>query len=352
MALAKAAPDPSSDQRIRVLFCCNPEFYQHLAVALVSMLENNPHAQFDVHLMTSGRDEGLEQKLRRSIAAYCHVVLTVHHLSLDSYAHFFVSSHISLESYLRIFAADVLGKEIGKVLYLDCDLVVTGDLMELWNTDIDAYALAAAPDLYGGFRRAALGIPANRTYVNAGVLLLNLARWRRDQLSESLIRFIEARAGSLTFHDQDAVNAVLQDSILLLDRRWNVQAQMFRLRRHVFPSAYAAIRDACRRPAIVHYAGPEKPWRFRVSVAKRRLYFQYLRKTEWRDARLQGAAWYHRPECWLGGALSRIGIDYMRIIVLARKCCGRLGSLVARGRRGRPAGGAERRLPGRTALER
>lgn len=318
--------DPSGNRCISVLFCCNPAFYQHLAVALVSMLENNPHIQFDAHLMTNGRDRQLEEKLRRSLTGYLNFTLTVHYISLDSYAHFFVSGHITLESYLRIFAAEVLGEKVGKVLYLDCDLVVLGDLWDLWKTDIDAYALAAVPDLYEVYRREALRLPANRPYVNAGVLLLNLARWRQDHVSEALIRFIDARRGDLPFHDQDAINAVLCDSILLLDRRWNVLTVMYRLRRHVFPDAYAVIRAACRRAVIVHYAGPEKPWRFRTSVAKRRLYFQYLRKTEWRDARLQEAAWYHRPECWLGQALDHIGIDYMQIILLAQKCCQRLAS--------------------------
>lgn len=308
------------DRCIPVLFCCNPAFYQHLAVALVSMLENNPHTRFDIHLMTSGRDDRLENRLRASLAAYRNAALTVHYLSLESFEHFFVSSHITLESYLRIFAADVLGDRIGKILYLDCDLVVLGDLWDLWTTDIGAYALAAAPDLYAGYRRAALGVPENRTYVNAGVLLLNLDRWRRTNVKERLIRFIEGHAGTLTFHDQDAINAVLHESILVLDRRWNVQAQMYRLRRHVFPEAYPLIREACRHPAILHYAGPEKPWRFRMSVAKRQLYFAYLRKTDWRNARFQGRRWYHRPECWLGGALDHVGVDYMRIFQLSQKC--------------------------------
>jgi len=61
---------------------------QHLAVALVSMLENNPHIRFDAHLMTSGRDERLEGMLRRSLSAYRNHRLTIHYLSLDSYATF------------------------------------------------------------------------------------------------------------------------------------------------------------------------------------------------------------------------------------------------------------------------
>jgi hypothetical protein len=172
--------------------------------------------------------------------------------------------------------------------------------------------------------------------VNAGVLLLNLTRWRQENLAQRLIGYIEAHSDTLTFHDQDAINAVLHASIRVLARRWNVQAQMYRLRRHVYPDAYAAIKHACSRAAIVHYAGPEKPWRFRMSVARRHLYFQYLRKTQWHGARLQGSAWYHQPECWLSGALDRIGIDYMLVIVLLQKCWRRIGQALIRGQEARP----------------
>lgn len=325
-------PGAPAEEPIRVLFCCNPAFYQHLAVALVSMLENNQQARFDVHLVTSAHDERLEARLRRSIARYGTVTLTIRHVSLDGYAHFFVSSHITLESYLRILAADLLGAEIDRILYLDCDLVVLGTLSALWETDIGAHSLAAAPDLYGGFRRQALGMPANSPYVNAGVLLLNLARWRRERIAERLIRFIEDR-GELTFHDQDAINAVLHDSILLLERRWNVQAQMYRAKRRAVGADHAVIREACRSPAILHYAGPEKPWRFRVSVAQRRCYFRFLQLTDWRGTPLQGMAWYHRPEHWLGVLLGGVGVDYMRIVTLARTCWKLAVSRTARRRR-------------------
>jgi len=312
-------PDEKASKPISVLFCCNPAFYQHMAVALVSLLESNKAASFDVHLLTSAQDKALEEKLHHSIAKYRRLALTIRVVPLDRYAHFFVSSHITLESYFRILAADLLSDDIEKILYLDCDLVVVDEIMELWDTPLRDHAVAAAPDLYGGFRREALGMPARSPYVNAGVLLLNLWRWRREGIGRRLIRFVEEH-GELTFHDQDAINAVLHDSILLLDRRWNVQAQMYCARRRAVGDDLEAIREACRTAAVIHYAGPEKPWRFRVSVARRHLYFRYLNLTAWRGAALQGMAWYHLPEHWLGVALGTVGIDYVRVLSLAGRC--------------------------------
>jgi hypothetical protein len=89
-----------------------------------------------------------------------------------------------------------------------------------------------------------------------------------------------------------------------------------------------------------------------VSVAKRHPYYRYLRKTEWRGARLQGSAWYHQPECWLSGALDRIGIDYMLISVLLQKCWRRLAPVIIRRREARPAQDEAARLATPAGTER
>jgi lipopolysaccharide biosynthesis glycosyltransferase len=310
----------SPDEVIRVLFCCNPAFYQHLAVALASMLESNRQAQFEIHLITSGRDRILETKLRRTVKRYRNVALTIHEFPIEDYAHFFVDNHVTAETYLRIFAAEVLPARIDKVLYLDCDIVVVGDLRDLWSTDVCAYAVAGVRDPYAAFRRASLGIPCDHPYVNCGVLLMNLARWRAERLSRRLARYIELQASNLMFHDQDAINAVLHEKILPLDYRWNVQAQMFRPKRYPIAEYNNAIDQACRQPAIIHYTSAEKPWLFRAIVSKKRVYFHYLAKTEWRGTKPQGMAWYNLPEFYLDGLLDRVGIDYTFLVRALRRC--------------------------------
>ncbi len=304
---------------IQVLFCCNPDFYQHLAVTLVSMLDSNPQTRFDSHVITSSRDQPRLEKLLGSVEGYPNLSLTIHDFSLKDYAHFFVDQHITLESYLRIFAAEILSAEIDKILYLDCDLVVLGDLRELWAVDINGYVLGGAIDPYALFRREALGIPADRPYVNCGVLLLNLVKWRTEKISERLVRYIEAHGNDLTFHDQDAMNAVLHHGILTLDYKWNVQAGMYRVGPQPYPRADSAIREARRRPAIIHYSSGEKPWIFRAIVAKKWLYFRHLGKTKWRGTKPIGIHWYTLPEFFICRALDYLGFDYMLIIRALRR---------------------------------
>jgi lipopolysaccharide biosynthesis glycosyltransferase len=299
-----------ADAPIRVLFCCDPTFYQHLAVALVSMLENNPYYPFEVYLMASRREDSPEAKLRRSLQPYHNCILDIRHYPLDQCRHFFVDQHVSHETYLRLFVDDILEAEVRKILYLDADTVVLDDLWELWTTNIDGYLLAGAHDPWGEFRSAALGIPGGRPYVNAGVLLLNLTRWRAERVTERLIRFIEAEGDRLVFHDQDAINALLYESVLVLDYRWNFQARMFKMNpRRELPQR-DLIREAARRPAIIHYNGRQKPWQFLSTVAKKRLYYRYLEKTEWRGARPEGRTARNIPAYCLKHMRSNLGNVY------------------------------------------
>jgi lipopolysaccharide biosynthesis glycosyltransferase len=327
MEAAKETPGASAMEPIRVLFCCNPTYYQHLAVTLVSLLENNRINRVEVHLILSARDPHLETRLWRSLEPYRNFTLEIHDFPLSDYSHFFVDNHVTVDTYCRIFAAEVLSPDIDKILYLDCDLVVLDDLRDLWSTDIGSHALAAVPEPYGTFRREFLGIPADRPYVNAGVMLVNLRRWRAEGLAQRLGRFIEAHGNSLWYWDQDAINAILHDAILPLPYRWNVQAQVYKWKWRRYRGSESGIRDACRRPAVIHYSTAEKPWRFRAIVKRKLLYFDYLAKTDWRGANPLGLAWYHMPEFCLDHLLARAGIDYTLLVRVLR----RLRRVAARG---------------------
>jgi lipopolysaccharide biosynthesis glycosyltransferase len=153
---------------------------------------------------------------------------------------------------------------------------------------------------------------------------MDLAAWRAEGLVELLRRFIERDPEALQFHDQDAINAVLHQRIRILDQRWNVQTAMFRTGQRSFPQRFEEIRTACRDPAIIHYAGSDKPWRFRAETACKNAYFRYLAKTEWRDARPATAHLGQTLEYRLGRWLDRTGLDYVHLMRRLRRAPSRL----------------------------
>ncbi|SHE59444.1 Lipopolysaccharide biosynthesis protein, LPS:glycosyltransferase [Loktanella atrilutea] len=308
-----------------ILFCAEPKYFEPLAVAATSVVANAPGAAIDFHVLTCDHDDAAERALARCLAHGPRVSLTVHHVDPGLVNGFFVDRYLKKECYLRLLAAQVLPDAVKKVIYLDCDVVAVADLRSLWSDGLNGRLLAAAPDfplipqVRSRERLAALGIPAAFTYVNSGVLVMDLDRWRREAVAERLAAFIDRMGSRLDLHDQDAINAVLWDDINLLDYRWNVQARIYRCSRRSDPAEFRATRDARRAPAIIHYTGSEKPWLFRSRIPCKRAFRRYQAMTPWPDAGPRLASGWQRAEYRCDRALSSIGIDYLQVLYYARR---------------------------------
>lgn len=105
------------------------------------------------------------------------------------------SAYCSPYTLIRLFADLVEGMP-DKLLYLDADILFNRDIRLLYDVDINGYEYAAARDHYGKYL-------LNPNYINAGVLLLNLAKMRRTGILEKARALI--RKKKLTFADQSAL---------------------------------------------------------------------------------------------------------------------------------------------------
>jgi lipopolysaccharide biosynthesis glycosyltransferase len=187
-------------------------------------------------------------------------------------------------TWYRIFLPELL-PDVERILYLDSDLIALADLGPLWETDLGEHYLAAVtnvlePHYAERLRRAGFD-PGS--YFNAGVMLVNLERMRRDGCSEALRSYGAEHASSLVLRDQDALNAVLGGDRLALHPRWNCMNAHF-----VFPWSADVfgperLAEAQADPAIRHFEGPgaNKPWHLLGDRWCRRAYDAHRRRTPW-----------------------------------------------------------------------
>lgn len=167
------------------------------------------------------------------------------------------------ESAFLLLLPEVLPSNLERILFLDADLLVLEDLASLWETPMGSHVVAAAPDAavprcsgprgVKGWRK--FGIPREAAYFNAGVLLVNLVRWRQREVSKRVRHYFETTREPIDFLHQEALNAVLWDDWQPLHPRWNLLASLAG-RSYERPSS-----EAWRQPGIVHFAGRMKPWR-------------------------------------------------------------------------------------------
>ncbi len=174
-------------------------------------------------------------------------------------SHSVVNGHVSIATYFRLLLAEMLPNE-SKVLYLDCDLLINGSLLELWNKNIDKYAIGAVQEKKFAMHEK-LGFPLGKPYFNAGVLLINLNFWRSNDLTKQYLNFLKINSERISFWDQDVLNMVLQDHCLFIEEKWN----------------YVPTQDHIENGvAIIHFAGAHKPWEIHYPYPKiKRSFLKY-----------------------------------------------------------------------------
>jgi lipopolysaccharide biosynthesis glycosyltransferase len=268
---------------VNILMCTNALFQQHAAVCLASLLANNANFFFNIVIVGRVTEELDENKLRRSLMRFPGHSLTFRKFAppADLRLPLTPGAHYTIDTYTRIWLAEFFPATVDRVLYLDADIVVVGSIAPLWSTDL-AGALMGAVDIPGsdqGVRR--LGLRAEDGYFNAGVLLIDLARWRATRADQTVIDYIHAYPERLEY-DQDALNACFRSVTKRLDYRWNVIRPFFR-EPLALPLERAEIETIRREALIIHFNGGSKPWSYFCDHPRRGEYEKYLRMTAWRD---------------------------------------------------------------------
>jgi lipopolysaccharide biosynthesis glycosyltransferase len=217
-----------------------------------------------------------------------------------------ISHHISHTAYFRLMAGQLLPVEIERVIYLDSDTLVQADLNQLWETNLhDHYCLAAVDiacpfvdaDFHAASARSSLpwltafnpipnwqslGIDQESMYFNSGVMVLNLARWRREKIHRKLLSCLRENRAHVWCWDQYALNVVFANQWGRLESKWNQGAHVFE-----YPSEsaspipseeFASMRD---EPAIIHFTTEYKPWDFESTHPLRDRFFETLDETAW-----------------------------------------------------------------------
>jgi len=285
-----------------IAFCVDRRNLPHLAVVIDSIWEHlGPGPALTFHSIYDGPPDGPATRfVRRPVGP--HRVRLVH-AAEHPFGALPMLDHVSAAALLRLRLGELL-PAVDRVLYLDADMLVLRDLRPLLATDL-SHALAAAVIDYGLHAateherqlgagdhrrhvRETLGWdPDDFTYVNAGLLLLDLAALRRDDFAERATRLVLDHPSRFLWRDQDAVNLLLAGRIRLLDPRWN--ALVWHLereeRRHFARPAERVVAALQRRdPWILHLTGLYKPWLRLVDLPAYRLW--------WRQAFRTSPRWY------------------------------------------------------------
>ena len=167
---------------------------------------------------------------------------------------------VTRATYFRFLLPDLINAD--RVLYMDCDTLVLRDVAEIYRQDIGDNYMAGVRDITGHDNVTArldeLRLPTLDNYVNAGVLLMNLALMRRDGIAEKML--LCASHHSYSYNDQDIINVICYEKIHKISPRYNIIVDFLdktELVSELLSADYSAEADEV---VILHYAGRSKPW--------------------------------------------------------------------------------------------
>lgn len=281
---------------LSVVYSSDNHYAQHVGVSMISLFETNKEFNqihvsiIDNHISINNRKNlgWICEKYNRTLEFIDFGELS-HKLKLD------IENSISISAYGRLFLSSVL-KNVDKVLYLDCDSIVQNGLCDLWNIDITDYCVAGVLDTVSENTKLKINLGGNRAYINSGMLLMNLKKWRDEMIENKLIEYIDSYHGRVFHHDQGTLNGVLNEQLLILHPKYNCMTTFFTMTRDQMMKYYGMkeyyseteLGVAVNRPVFIHFtpAFVNRPWIKGCKHPLASLYKKYLDMTPWKGTDL------------------------------------------------------------------
>lgn len=276
------------------LYASNDGYACHLAASLYSLLETNTQVpELDIYVLSVGMCEQYQEQLK-ALAGEFKRTLTVVELGdlKERFPYEIDTRGFDISAMGRLFAPEVLPETVERILYLDCDTIVRGDVTPLYEMDLQGNpaGMVMEPTVYQEMKDS-IGLTREDPYFNSGVILMDLRQWRRKRVLQNLLDFYGACSGNLFACDQDTLNGALAGKIASLPPKYNFFTNYRYFHYHTLKNlcpAYEqvgkeAFKEAKRSPVILHYLGDERPWIAGNHNHYRKFYEEALSKTAWKD---------------------------------------------------------------------
>ena len=253
--------------KINVCLACDDNYSKYAGVVITSILANaNPSDNLSFYILDGGiTEERKSEILSLKYIKDCEInFVDIDESLFEEYKKVKSHKYVTLATYYRLKLPSLL-PNVKRVIYLDCDMVVTTSLKELFNVELNEKPLAGVSDI------KKKRVKANPTYVNAGMLVMDLDNMREQNLEDRFLEWTKEHIETIKTGDQEIINAVCFNNILVIEDEWNVQSSNFTNR-----SSYT------RNPKIIHFTAKLKPWHYASFSFHRNLYFKYLQMTPWK----------------------------------------------------------------------
>ncbi len=255
---------PKDKRIIPIVFATNNAYAPFLDIAILSLIsKKSNNAYYDIYIFETDLCELYIKKLE----AHHGDDYRVNAINLKAKLkgnEFAIRAHYSKEMYYRILIPELL-YHYDKVLYLDCDIIIMRDIVDLYDTDMTGYTIGAIHNALNNsmFRyvKNMLHLDTSK-YFNSGVLLINIDEFTKEKVRTKCFDSLKVK-DNLVCPDQDLLNLACRDNAKLLDSGWNYQwHSLLPGADKVEQVSEQSIKNAYEKKYIIHFTSGKKAWSF------------------------------------------------------------------------------------------
>lgn len=275
-----------------VVYASDDNFARHIAASIYSLFDNNRgEKQINVYILCPGLSQKAHEGLDKIAVEFERKIEYLDTGNLRNMFPFEVDTGgFNINNLSRLFMCSFVPENVDRVIYIDGDTIVADSIRFLNEMDLGDNLVAMAMEPSVGLNvKSGIGFSEEDPYYNAGVLVLDLKRWREEGIERKLLEYYRDKGGKLFACDQDVINGTFKGRVQLLPARFNFFSNYKYFRYDALirkTPAYKGIsrvsfNNAKKHPAVIHYLGDERPWRRGNLNPYRKIYKKYLNLTDW-----------------------------------------------------------------------
>ncbi len=280
---------------VNILYQCNDKYAPYCGVSITSLFVNNKDADVirvfilddEIKEENKVKFDALVKKYGREInfIPTSDLVEKMKKLGIAPYRGSYTAN-------FKMFISEFIPDDADKLLYIDSDTIVDGNLGELFSLDLKGKPIGMCMDSVVGAYKTCIGLNAEDKYYNSGVLLFDVNEWKAQQRSEKIVEHTKTVRAHYPAPDQDLINLTVKEDIVLLPIKYNMEpaVYMFKLKNYLktFNHPYYSkkeIEDGKKDVAIYHFfrVMGEFPWHRNNMHPFNDLFDKYLAISPWSD---------------------------------------------------------------------